>query len=149
MQEAKEAGIELEPAPAKKAARKEMPPPKAFRFDQPLIRLPNVRYIRRSREWFRFENPLYHMERKHDPFLAERLELKAAKQSGKVEEKEEKKRAKPVKAGKEGSSTRVDCALNNLYDTEDKGRVGRCTYYQDYDRKPAPVVLDFLVLQRV
>ena len=39
-----------------------------------------------------------------------------------------------------GSRTRVECALNNLYDTEQNGRVGRCTYYQDYDRAPAKVV---------
>ena len=66
--------------------------------------------------------------------------LKAAKQAGEEEDKEKKARAKPVKAGQERSSTRVDCALNNLYDTEPKGRVGRCTFYQDYKRKPASVV---------
>ena len=27
-----------------------------------------------------------------------------------------------------------------LYDPEEKGRVGRCTYYQDYNRQPASVV---------
>ena len=80
------------------------------------------------------------MERKHDPFPAERVLLKSAKEAGEEEEKEKKARAKTVKAGEEGSTTRVDCALNNLYDTEAKGRVGRCTYYQDYKRKPATVV---------
>ena len=45
-----------------------------------------------------------------------------------------------MKAGEEGSTIRVDCGLNNLYDMEAKGRVGRCTYYQDYDRKPVSVV---------
>ena len=49
------------------------------------------------------------MERKHDPFPAERLAIKAAKQSREEEEKEHNNRAKPVKAGEEGSSIRVDC----------------------------------------
>ena len=48
------------------------------------------------------------MERKQDPFPAEHVLLKAAKQAGKEEDKEKKAWAKPVKAGEEGSSTRVD-----------------------------------------
>ena len=126
----KEPEKELKRAPAKKVCRsKELPPPEAFKFDQPLIRLPKIPYIQRAREWFRLEHPFYHMERKHDPFSAERLAINAGKQPGEEEEKEAKKRAKPVKAGEEGSTTRVDCGLNNLYDTQAKGRVGRCTYY--------------------
>ena len=141
LEEGKQPEKELERAPAKKVCRrKELPPPEAFKFEQPLIQLPKTRYILRTRDWFRFEHPFYHMERKHDPFPAERAAKNAAKQRDEEEEKEAKKRAKPVKAGEEGSTTRVDCGLNNLYDTEAKGRVGRCTYYQDYDRKPASVV---------
>ena len=141
MQEAKQPELPLKPAPAKTVyRRKELPPPEAFKSDQFLIQLPTTLYIRSSREWFWIEHPFYHMERKHDPFPAERVLLKAAKQAGEGEDEEKKARAKPVKAGEEGSTTQVDCALNNLYDMEFKGRVGRCTFYQDYERKPASVV---------
>ena len=141
MQEEKLPDPPQEPvAPKTVKRRKEMPPPEAFKHDQPLVRLPTTPYIRRSREWFRIEHPFFHMERKHDPFPAERVLLKSGKEAGVEEEKAKKPRAQPIKAGEEGSTTRVDCGLNNLYDTECKGRVGRCTYYQDYDRKPASVV---------
>ena len=74
MQEEKLPDPPLEPVPPKIVKRrKEMPPPEAFKYDQPLVRLPSTPYIRRSREWFRIEHPFYHMERKHDPFPAERV----------------------------------------------------------------------------
>ena len=52
----------------------------------------------------------------------------AAAERGEVVE-EEQKRAKKIKVGKEGYWTRVDCALNNLYDREEEG-VRRCNYIQ-------------------
>ena len=100
MQEEKLPDPPLEPAAPKKVKRrKEMPLPEAFKFEQPLVRLPTTPYIRRSREWFRIEHPFYHMERKHDPFPAERVLLKSGKEAGVEEEKAKKPRAKPVKAG--------------------------------------------------
>ena len=51
------------------------------------------------------------MEGKHDPF--ERVTAKASME-GELVVDEKKKRAKAIKAGEEGSRTRVDCGLNNL-----------------------------------
>ena len=45
-------------------------------------------------------------------------------------------RKKPVPAGgEEGSKTRVDCALNNLYNLEKVTRSARCNFYQNFGHK--------------
>ena len=40
-----------------------------------------------------------------------------------------------MKAGSEGCTTRVGCALNDLYNLERHTRTGRCDYYQDFGHK--------------
>ena len=46
-----------------------------------------------------------------------------------------KTRKQAVKAGSEGCSGRVGCALNDLYNLERHTRTGRCDYYQDFGHK--------------
>jgi len=46
-----------------------------------------------------------------------------------------KTRKQAVKAGSEGCTGRVGCALNDLYNLERITRTGRCNYYQDFDHK--------------
>ena len=55
--------------------------------------------------------------------------------SGEGEEIAVKTRKQAVKAGSEGCSGRVGCALNNLYNLERLTRTGRCNYYQDFGHK--------------
>ena len=51
------------------------------------------------------------MERKQDPFPQERAAAKQSVVGGEVEEGAKKERAKRIKAGEDGSRTRVECDL--------------------------------------
>ena len=83
----------------------------------------------RSRKWFNKNHPLVEFKR-DDPHKEERERLQALKKAA-VERGEEipvKARKQSVKAGSEGCSARVGCALNDLYNLERITRTGRCNY---------------------
>ena len=112
--------------------------PADFKFPQPMLKRQSVVPVFRSRKWFRHYHELVKLER-NDPRPQQRAEMRAAKQAaverGEVLEKQPRK--KPVPAGEDGCNTRVDCALNNLYNLERHSRTGRCDFYQDFGHQEA------------
>ena len=115
--------------------------PADFKFPQPRVKRQGVSTVFRSRRWFKQHHELIKLER-NDPRPQQRAELRAAKQAaverGEVIEKAPRKKAVP--AGEDGCNTRVDCALNNLYNLEKHSRTGKCDYYQDYGHTEAKSV---------
>ena len=97
-----------------------------------------VSTVFRLRRWFRHYHELVKLDR-NDPRPQQRAEIRAAKQAaverGEVVEKQPRK--KPVPVGEEGCNTRVECALNNMYNMEKHSRTGKCDYYQDFGHAEA------------
>jgi len=122
-----------EERPCKKG-KKAHPPPEAFVWDQPMIRLKRHRLVERCKKWFERNHPFVKMDRGQDLFPAERAKAAAPVEQGAGEKKQ---RAKKIPAGQPGSQARRECDLNKLYDLEKVGRKGKCTYYQLYHRPPA------------
>ena len=107
-----------------------------FVHPQPRIKKQPFPIVYRSRKWFNKNHPLVEFKR-DDPHKEERERLQACKKAA-VERGEEipvKPRKQAVKAGSEGCSARVGCALNDLYNLERITRTGRCNYYQDFGHK--------------
>jgi len=109
-----------------------------FKFAQPLLKRRPFQIVYRSRKWFNKHHPLVEFKRE-DPHKENRAAIQAAKKAA-IERGEEvpvKQRKQPVKAGLEGCTTRVGCALNDLYNynLEWHKRTGRCNYYQDFGHK--------------
>ena len=110
-----------------------------FVHPQPRLKKQPFQIVYRSRKWFNKHHPL--VEFKRDDPHKERERLQAAKKAA-VERGEEiavKTRKQAVKAGSEGSTGRVGCALNDLYNLERFTRTGRCDYYQDFGHKASTV----------
>ena len=107
-----------------------------FKFAQPLLKRQPFKIVYRSRKWFNKHHPLVEFQR-DDPHKQERAAMQAAKKAAieRGEEVQQKQRKQPVKAGSEGCTTRVGCALNDLYNLERHTRTGRCDYYQDFGHK--------------
>ena len=107
-----------------------------FKHPQPLLKRQPFRIVYRSRKWFNKHHPLVEFKRA-DPHKQERAAIQAAKKAA-IERGEEipaKQRKQAVKAGSEGCTGRVGCALNDLYNLERHTRTGRCDYYQDFGHK--------------
>ena len=107
-----------------------------FKFAQPLLKRQPFQIVYRSRKWFNKHHPLVEFKR-DDPHKEERAAIQAAKKAAikRGGEVPQKQRKQPVKAGSEGCTTRVGCALNDLYNLERHTRTGRCDYYQDFGHK--------------
>ena len=109
-----------------------------FKFAQPLLKRQPFKIVYRSRKWFNKHHPLVEFKR-DDPHKEERVAIQAAKKAAieRGEEVPQKRRKQPVKAGSEGCTTRMGCALNDLYNLklEWHTRTGRCDYCQDFGHK--------------
>jgi len=123
VQEEEESREEIEEErPCKKG--KKAPPPEAFVWDQPIIRLKRHRLVKRCKKWFERNHPFVKMDQGQDLFPAECA--KAAADAAVPEgEGDKKPRAKKIPAGQPGSQARRECNLNKLYDLE---KVGRTAY---------------------
>ena len=102
LEQVEEKQQELDPAPpAKKVARKkELPPAEAFKYDQPLLRLPKVRLIKRAREGCWYEHNSFQMECKRGTFPQECAAPKQSVVGGEVKEGAKRERAKRIKGGR-------------------------------------------------